>query len=312
MQSYYAKFNDLLVHGGKIQRETVLSGPDLGAERLLDDGKEAARLGNFEGNDILREDISPRPHLFVFGGGHVSLALYKFSVLLSLPFDVWDDLPEYANRERFPLARGIHNCSIADLAKKPIAIPGAYFIIATRGCDGDALSIALRSHYAYIGMMGSKTKVQSLEEELKKREGFTDEDFKDVHAPVGLPIGGDTPEEIALSIMSEVQMHATGGKHRTVTDPEEIQKLAEAQERTVLVRVVGKKGSGPATPGAMMLVTKDGTYGTVGGGMIEKTAVDTARTVTEPLLREYDLSAKGDLGMTCGGHVRLLYTVVHP
>jgi xanthine dehydrogenase accessory factor len=94
--------------------------------------------------------------------------------------------------------------------------PGAYFVIATFGHmhDGEALYAALQKQAAYIGMIGSRSKVGKLFETLMER-GVTAEQLASVYSPIGLDIGGETPEEVAISIMAEILKvkYGASGRH---------------------------------------------------------------------------------------------------
>jgi xanthine dehydrogenase accessory factor len=118
---------------------------------------------------------------------------------------VIDDRPEFACIERFPGARAIQAGDIdATLARlKPNA--NALIFIAGRSheLDARALRWAVNTPAFYIGMIGSRRKVQFVYHKLKN-EGVTDEQLSRVHAPVGLSIGAATPEEIAISVVAEM------------------------------------------------------------------------------------------------------------
>ena len=81
----------------------------------------------------------------------------------------------------------------------------AYYVVVTRGHLGDSACARaiLKRSFAYFGMIGSRTKVRITREKLLK-EGFTEEQLDQIHAPIGLPIGGQMPAEIAVSIMAEI------------------------------------------------------------------------------------------------------------
>ena len=161
---------------------------------------EAAAPGNFV------EEFKVKSKAFIFGAGHVAKALDP--VLRHVDFDTWiiDDRAEYANRERFPDAAGIVVCSDFDHCFDDIEIgDDSYLIIVTRGHRGDltVLRQALQKPYSYLGMIGSRRKNELLFDTLRK-EGFTEEQIATVHAPIGLEIGSETPEEIGVSIAAEV------------------------------------------------------------------------------------------------------------
>ena len=117
-----------------------------------------------------------------------------------------DDREEYANPQRYPkAARTIVVDDFDDAFDDIETDEDSYIIIVTRGHRGDlkVLRQALRRPFAYLGMIGSRRKNGLLYDALKQ-EGVTDEQLEQVHAPIGLEIGSETPEEIAISIVAEI------------------------------------------------------------------------------------------------------------
>lgn len=161
---------------------------------------EAANPGN------VLERFEAGSKAYVFGGGHVAYALEP--LLRHVDFDVTiiDDREEYANPKRFPYAERTINCRNFDNCFDELELDqDSYIIIVTRGHRGDlqVLRQALRKPYAYLGMIGSRTKNEKLYDILRA-EGVTDEQISTVHAPIGLNIGSETPEEIGVSIVAEI------------------------------------------------------------------------------------------------------------
>ena len=118
-----------------------------------------------------------------------------------------DDRPENAIADKIETASrfvGVKDFEGEISAMNILA--GAYFVIATHGhaCDGEALAGALGKNAAYIGMIGSSKKVAALFDKLRAK-GVSGEQLDSVYTPVGLDIGGETPEEIAIAIMAEIQ-----------------------------------------------------------------------------------------------------------
>src|SRR5712692_6674683 len=169
--------------------------------------------------EIFVEPILPQPTLYIFGGGHVSMALAQAAHTAGFAIGVVDDRESFANAERFPMAREIYTrYEDAFELLKPNA--SSYLVIVTRGHKDDmrVLGWAVATAARYIGMIGSKRKVISVYRALEK-EGAPAERFEGVHAPVGLEIGALTPEEIAISITAEliaVRRNATGVPHKSV------------------------------------------------------------------------------------------------
>src|ERR1700692_2831393 len=154
--------------------------------------------------EIFVEPILPQPMLYIFGGGHVSIALASAAHTAGFAIGVIDDRESFANRERFPMAAEIHTSFEEAFARiKPTA--ATYMVIVTRGHKDDmrVLGWAVGTSPRYIGMIGSQRKVPSVYRALEK-DGVAPERFVGVHAPVGLDIGALTPEEIAISITAEL------------------------------------------------------------------------------------------------------------
>jgi len=154
--------------------------------------------------EIFVEPILPQPVLYIFGGGHVSIALANAASTAGFAIGVIDDRESFANHERFPMAHEIFTSFEESFEKiKPNA--STYMVIVTRGHKDDmhVLRWAVGTSPRYIGMIGSKRKVLSVYRALEK-EGIALEKFGNVHAPVGLDIGALTPEEIAISITAEL------------------------------------------------------------------------------------------------------------
>jgi xanthine dehydrogenase accessory factor len=170
-------------------------------------GRAAEESGMICGGvmDIYIEPIVPTPRVFIFGGGHISLFVSKMSHMIGFQVVVIDDRPQFANKERFPEAEEV----IAE--EFPFALPklpvnqSAYLVIVTRGhaYDQEVLEWALNKEVKYIGMIGSRKKIQTVYHNLKEK-GFTLDQLQRVHAPIGLNIGALTPEEIAVSIVAEM------------------------------------------------------------------------------------------------------------
>ena len=169
--------------------------------------------------EVFVEPILPQPMLYIFGGGHISMALAEAAHKAGFSTGVVDDREQFANRERFPMAGEIYTSYEEAFEKiKPNAC--SYLVIVTRGHRDDmrVLGWAVGTEARYIGMIGSKRKVLSVYQALE-REGIGAEKFDKVHAPVGLEIGALTPNEIAISIAAEliaVRRGAAGLTHKAV------------------------------------------------------------------------------------------------
>lgn len=143
---------------------------------------------------------------FIFGAGHVGKEVETVLSYIGFASHVLDDRQEFANRDRFPDATNItvladYYTPFADLEIDN----NSYIIIVTRGhgWDYEVLKGALSQKAAYIGMIGSQRKNRTIFDKLIK-DGFSQQALKRVHAPIGLNIGAETPEEIAISIVAEI------------------------------------------------------------------------------------------------------------
>jgi xanthine dehydrogenase accessory factor len=127
------------------------------------------------------------------------------SSMVGLPVAVVDDRAEFANRERFPGAEEVIAEGYSSAVGKLAINKASYLVIVTRGhvYDQEVLEWALGTEARYIGMIGSRKKIQTVYENLE-RKGIAAEKLKRVHAPIGLDIGALTPEEIAVSILAEI------------------------------------------------------------------------------------------------------------
>jgi xanthine dehydrogenase accessory factor len=175
---------------------------------------ELGHLGICGGeNDIFIDVIAGTKQLLIVGAGHLGQKISKLGAFLGMDVAVFDDRSEYANTERFPDAGGIFVGDVEEeLAKYPIT-PWCHVVIVTRGHeqDGVALSTVIRSNARYIGMIGSRTKKARIYAELLEK-GIEQELLDQVHAPIGLNIGAETPEEIAVAIMAEIISIGRDGK----------------------------------------------------------------------------------------------------
>jgi len=158
------------------------------------------------GNQWMIEPLDDASTAYIFGAGHVSRSLAEFSRAVGFWTVVVDDRAEFANRDRFPTADEIIVPDSFDNMIPRLEIDrSSFLIIVTRGHlqDLNVLAQALKTGAGYIGMIGSRRKCQLIFDELR-RQGFSEEDILRTHAPVGLPISAQTPEEIGISIVAEM------------------------------------------------------------------------------------------------------------
>ena len=159
-----------------------------------------------EGRLTFIELILPLPRLIIAGAGHVGRAVARLGSLLDWSVTVIDDRPEFANVENIPEADEIIVGDIGDSVRIIEDSQDNYFVIVTRGHknDAEALLAALGRPAAYVGMIGSKRKIELMHCEFLEGGWATAEEWARVHAPIGLEIGSKTVEEIAVSIAAEL------------------------------------------------------------------------------------------------------------
>jgi xanthine dehydrogenase accessory factor len=156
--------------------------------------------------EFIIQPLVPADTIFIFGAGHVGLQLAQMAHLTGFSTVVIDDREEFANPKRFPHARSVRVVTDFARAFEGLTIDGhAYIVILTRGHlhDQTVLEEALRTHPAYIGMIGSRTKRDKIYANLREK-GISPDALDAVYSPVGLSIGAQTPAEISVSILAEI------------------------------------------------------------------------------------------------------------
>jgi xanthine dehydrogenase accessory factor len=155
--------------------------------------------------NIFVEPVTPQPCAFIFGGGHVSKCISKIASMAGFSTVIVDDREAFANAERFPEADATYAQPYEDVFEKLSVTSSSYLVIVTRGHRDDmrVLRWAVTTEARYIAMIGSRRKTISVVKELEK-EGLARELFQRVFAPMGLEIGAETPEEIAISVVAEM------------------------------------------------------------------------------------------------------------
>lgn len=267
---------------------------------------------------IFVESLNPKVQLVVCGGGHVSLALSKLADFMGFELTILEDRIEFGNYDKFPNAKNIIVDSFENTFENHTFDKNSCFVIATRGhiCDAACLESVMKLDFSYAGMIGSKRKIAKTKD-LMLSKGFSEETFNKIKTPIGLPIGGQTPEEIAISIMAEI-IQTLNETPRSYFSEIIGDAISNTDEKMVLAKIVSKSGSSPRGIGSQMLVKKDGsTVDTVGGGLIEFSAIQEAVN----LLKENPVAFKkhyilnneqaASLGMWCGGNLDIFFDIVN-
>jgi xanthine dehydrogenase accessory factor len=163
--------------------------------------------------------------LIVVGAGHIAQPVAHIGALLGFKVIVLDDRPDFATRERFPDADRLIQADFSDPFADVRLHDRTHILLVTRGhkYDYDCLVRALRTDPppAYIGMIGSRRRVRATYVQLVE-EGFGRELIDRIHAPVGLDVGAETPEEIAVAVAAELVMLRRGGTGVALKDVERV------------------------------------------------------------------------------------------
>ncbi|MBI3854382.1 MAG: XdhC family protein [Planctomycetes bacterium] len=154
---------------------------------------------------ILVEYVAPVPHLLIAGGGHCGLEIAKLCDQLGYVHSVLDDRAEYASGERFPNARRTVQATPEDFFAREDLSAFTHVVLVgwSHKIDTDLLFHLVQKFPGWIGLISSKTKKLEMFRRLKAR-GIPEASLARVVAPVGLPIGAETPAEIAVSILGQI------------------------------------------------------------------------------------------------------------
>lgn len=184
-------------------------------------------LGDAKVNELIVADhveyfvqaIERDPEVLVVGAGHVSRAISDILLFVGCAVTVVDDRLDYLRPEFFDAAVHRVHCDMTCLEGSLVLSKYTGFIIVTRAHEYDTICLnQLRTQLpTYMGVMGSRKRIHYAFEQLR-HEGWTEEELAQIYAPIGLDIGAQTPEEIALSIVSEylaVTRNKRGGTLRS-------------------------------------------------------------------------------------------------
>ena len=150
--------------------------------------------------------------LVIVGGGHIGLVLAQIGEIVGFEITVLDDREEFANRDRFPMAEQIIVAEPASGLDGLVLDGSSYLVMVSRGhlLDAEGLRHCVGRGAAYVGMIGSRRRTETVLQSLLD-DGFDRDALDAVHTPVGIDIGAETPEEIAVSILAEMILVRRGG-----------------------------------------------------------------------------------------------------
>jgi len=183
-----------------------------------------------DGVEIFIETIAEQPMVFIFGAGHLSYHISRYAKSVNFRVTVCDDRVEFANKNRFPDASNIIVEDYKRIFDKIDINRSSYIVIVTQGHKFDEIVLerAVKTNAKYIGMIGSKRKTLTILKNLHEK-GIPIRTLERVYSPIGISIGAFTPEEIALSIVSElIKIRRLGDtpetNHMRITLSEELQE----------------------------------------------------------------------------------------
>jgi len=212
-------------HGTLGSDELDAAGADIARGALADPRHRDGLVALPGGAEAYVEVRRPVHDLVIVGAGHIARPMARMGA--DLGFRVWvlDDRPDFATRERFPEAYRVLRADFSDPFRDVTVGRGTHILLVTRGhrYDYDCLVRVLRQDPApaYIGMIGSRRRVRATYAQLLE-DGIPRGRLADIHAPVGLDIGAETPEEIAVAVAAELVKVRRGGTGASLRDTESV------------------------------------------------------------------------------------------
>ena len=154
---------------------------------------------------IYIEPILQPTTLIVVGAGHVGREVVRLAKWLNYRVFLSDDRTEYCTEEMVPNADAYFPIAMEEIPGKIKITPQTLFILVTRGSEVDVKGLPnlLKTSASYIGLIGSR-KRWAHTQKLLIEAGVTEEQISRIHCPIGLDIGAETPQEIAVSIIAEI------------------------------------------------------------------------------------------------------------
>ncbi|WP_422479599.1 selenium-dependent molybdenum cofactor biosynthesis protein YqeB [Pleomorphochaeta sp. DL1XJH-081] len=188
--------------------------------------------------ELFIETIPPAYRLVLIGGGHVNLEIARLAAASSFYIELVETRAEFATQQRFPWVSAFHVGETVDDALSDLSIDGeTAIIIATHNLDKQVLERVITSPACYIGMLGSRTKVNGFRRYLREEKAIDETYLKRFYSPIGLDIGSETPQQIAVGVVAELMMvlNHTDGK-----------PLSRKAENLVIIRGAGDLATGVA------------------------------------------------------------------
>jgi len=223
--TWLSTVSEMLVQDNQVWLTTSLESDDLGVRNFGEGNYRLSGRRRYVGSAVITgeggrrmlvERINKASRLVLFGAGHVAQPTAHLAHMLGYQVVVIDDRPEWNSEERFPEASQRILEPYEDVLFDFESRPDDALLIVTRGHDFDQLILesVIGLEVAYLGMIGSDTKVKKAVKRLQAR-GVNQEQTLHLHAPIGLSIGALTPEEIAVSIVAEIVAVKRGEEMRS-------------------------------------------------------------------------------------------------
>ena len=193
------------------------------AEGIRTSGADHEGITEIKGTPVFLDHLPGGRRLVICGAGHVALCVIRLGVMLGYEVTVIEDREEFAEKAREAGAQQVI-CKPFGAALDGIAgDPETAFVIMTRehAHDVECLRRILKKSCAYVGMMGSRSRTERVRSILAEH-GIPEERISQLHAPIGLKIGAATPEEIAVSIVSQILQETSEGKGKGCAFPKEL------------------------------------------------------------------------------------------
>jgi xanthine dehydrogenase accessory factor len=287
----------------------------------IESSKLEIEVGREDKIQLFYHCYSPPPRLIILGGGHVGAALCRVASNLDFELILIDDRPSFADRSIHPHADRLICDNFEQALEKLKPMPSDYIVIVTRGHRHDRLCLekALSRNAAYVGMIGSRSRVKSQLRELASA-GYAAAELARIHTPIGLDIGAVTEAEIAVSILAEVIQARRKDSQEEAIQQEVLKTLVKIEKEKIpaaLISMTASAGSTPRKAGSQVIVFPDGAIvGTIGGGCSEADAkrealncLDTGYAQNMKLKLTADAAA--DEGMACGGIMDLFIELLN-
>lgn len=280
------------------------------------DQVQSSGVYEIENAQVFCERLGKEKKMVICGGGHVSIPMIQMGRMLGFQVHVLEDRPKFADAARWA---GASEVTCAPFAQGLAHIKGdkdTFFVIVTRGHRYDQICLEgiVEKEHAYIGMIGSRRRGLKVKEAVIEK-GKNPVVVNGVYTPIGLDIGAETPEEIAVAVMAEIIQVKNKEKRYPGYSKELVNAVRKDKAHSkILATIVMRKGSAPREIGTKMLVMSDGScIGTIGGGCVEAEIVRKAlfmiRSNGKKSVRHHvDLTGEDaqEEGMVCGGVIDVL------